>query len=246
MPPVLNGVVASNSNKVSGLSTYTVVTNSAIGANSLIIWVCSAYGAGGTGRTWGSLTNTAGLSWTQTYIDNFLGSGANNATVFSAFSANGLSSGTTISGTFTNFQSDAQANLVFSFSQLNNDPTAIALASGTSTTPSSNSLSVPSGDLSFAVVMVNGPSGDTFTEDTDTTGGVSWVTAGTVGTTGGNAASNTTLRVGYKFPTSTASQTYNPTLGTSRFWKAMLLTFSASPEPYYGPPFSFNKSGYYG
>lgn len=91
-------------------------------------------------------------------------------------------------------------------------------ASATSSAPTATSGALAVGDLVFALVGANGPSGDTFTQDTDTTGG-SWSPASAsaqIGSTGAGATTNATSKFGYKVVTASGTQTYNPALGTAR------------------------------
>lgn len=107
-------------------------------------------------------------------------------------------------------------------------------AGGSSATPSVGP-STPTfpDDLILGTVGVNGPSGDGFTEDTDTNGGDGWHTLKRLGTTGGGATSNATTNAAYKITTSAAAQTYNPSLGTSRNWGEHMISLrpaTAKPD----------------
>lgn len=103
-----------------------------------------------------------------------------------------------------------------------------------STTPSSTQANAQGGRVLIGVHAMVGPTGDTFTADADTTNG-SWSTVVTgtsatatlatatsttqtirLGSSGGNAASNTVVTMQYKLPSAAGSQTYNPTLGNAR------------------------------
>lgn len=98
---------------------------------------------------------------------------------------------------------------------------ASTLTSTANTTPSATITPVSPETLVLGAVGTNGPSGDTLTEDTDTTGGAGW-TALRVGSTGGGATSNATLNFVHKITTSATTQTYNPTI-TSRLWREVLI-----------------------
>jgi hypothetical protein len=81
--------------------------------------------------------------------------------------------------------------------------------------------------LFLGSVGTEGPDGDTFTQDSD------YQNLASIGTTGGGATSNVSLRGGYRIATLTGD-TYNPTLGTSRDWVdilGVLLSESAGPPP---------------
>lgn len=121
-------------------------------------------------------------------------------------------------------------------------PVAVAQtqSTGASTTPSS-AAKVPTGvgQMVFAAWAVEGPSGDTVTEDSDTTDG-SWVTLTRLSTSTGTAASNATINGAYKLVTGTTAQTYDPTAGTSRDWAMCALVFdTATPPAAPDPPHLF-------
>lgn len=99
--------------------------------------------------------------------------------------------------------------------------------SGSSTAPTITSSSVANGYIVLSWLGVNGPTGDTFTADADTTNG-SWSANTTSGTTGGGATTNVSVRTQSKIVTATGTQTYNPTLGTSRAWVADDVIFVAA------------------
>lgn len=104
--------------------------------------------------------------------------------------------------------------------------------SGTSTTPTITSASAASGDVCVAGVNItNGPTGDTFTADADTSNGT-WSAVTTSGTTGNPSSSNHTMRLQTKLITGSGTQTYNPTLGTSRdWWDDIIIVPQASGAP---------------
>ena len=87
---------------------------------------------------------------------------------------------------------------------------------GSSTTPSVATSGQPSAAYLFVgAVGIEGPNGDTFTQDTD------YLNSTLVGTTGSTPATNVAVRFGDRVATLTGD-TYNPTLGTSRDWTAVL------------------------
>jgi len=110
-------------------------------------------------------------------------------------------------------------------------------ANGSSATPSASNTSNLQDSLLIGAVGVNGPTGDAYTQDTDTTNG-SWVTGTRSGTSGGSASTNITINSAYKITTASGAQTYNPSLGTSRQWGEILFALMAGgrmlPRPLTG------------
>lgn len=104
-------------------------------------------------------------------------------------------------------------------------PVAVAstTATGTSGAPSIARTPLVAGQLFYAALSVEGPTGDTFTQDTDTTDGA-WQTLTRLSTTSGTAASNQTINGVAKLVTGATAQTWNPTI-TSRDWAAVALVF---------------------
>lgn len=102
-----------------------------------------------------------------------------------------------------------------------------AIATAASTTPSSGAITPPDAvTLCLGLCDVTGAIGDTFTQDsTHTGGGDSWHTLARAGT----ATAVETLNWAYKITTSSAAQTYAPTLGTSRTWVAAVYSLKPSP-----------------
>lgn len=99
--------------------------------------------------------------------------------------------------------------------------------SGSSTTPTITSSTAQADYIVIGWLGVNGPTGDGFTADADTTRGT-WSANTTSGTTGGGATSNVSVRTQSKIVNATGTQTYNPTLGTSRSWVADDVIFVAA------------------
>ena len=134
----------------------------------------------------------------------------------------------------------AKAAAAYQFSGADNTAdVAAGTGTGTSTTPSATLTPTLADDLLFGIVGREGPDNDAAgTADGDNAGGDTWHTLGSTGTgSGGAAASNigagwtngVAPRVDYKITTSAVAQTYNPTLGTSRLWAEVLVTFKATP-----------------
>lgn len=82
--------------------------------------------------------------------------------------------------------------------------------------------SVASGNCAYAATAVEGPAGDTFTKDADTTNG-SWVALTKAGTTNATADTNQTVAGAYKIVTGTGAQTHNPTNSVARDSAGLIL-----------------------
>ena len=100
---------------------------------------------------------------------------------------------------------------------------AVIFSNGNSTTPSVTLLGLTNVTrLWLGLVGIEGPNEDTFTQDTDYANNTSF------GTTGGVADTNVASRFGSRVATIT-SDTYNPTLGTTRDWVDILAALKEVP-----------------
>lgn len=98
---------------------------------------------------------------------------------------------------------------------------AEASTTGTSGTPSVAVTPTQDDAILVGFLGTEGPSGDTYTEDT----GDGWAASHRFGTTGGGAASNITAAGAYKIVTAAAgAETWGPAV-TSRLWVASLIAF---------------------
>ena len=145
--------------------------------------------------------NVAALAANDNITFNFIGSSAPTASAHSIFYVTGLDSTSPLDVTGT--------------------------ATGTSTTPSvSTSATTTQADvLTIGIVGTEGPSGDTFTQDASPAYATPPVRAGT---TSGSAVTNITVAGGYFIETAAGVKTYNPTLGTSRDWASVIVTFKGA------------------
>ena len=110
-------------------------------------------------------------------------------------------------------------------------------ASATTTTPSITTASLATSTVLVSGVFINGPNGDTWTEDNDTLNGT-WSSGKAItgpsitnGHTGGNATSNYSERLQYKITTGSGTQTFNPTLGTSRLEAPFYFSIAQTGTP---------------
>jgi hypothetical protein len=102
---------------------------------------------------------------------------------------------------------------------------------GSGATPAGLASSAPlSGDFVIGATVLEGPTTDTWTPDSDTTNG-SWSTDAQDGTTSGSAAANITIHSQFKIVNATGTQTYNGSNSVTRDWTRMLLVLAPSPAP---------------
>jgi hypothetical protein len=162
----------------------------------------------------GFIVDPRGNTWT--FIgSSFGGTGVSATIVTNAYSAGDVI-GVTSDGTFVFTGTIAEWSGV-------NSATPYGVASATAasiTNPTvTTATSVSSGDLVVGFVTTGGPSGDTYSADTDTSQG-SWASGvGTItriGSTGGSATTNRTIAGQHKITTGGGTQTFNPVLGTAR------------------------------
>ncbi len=142
------------------------------------------------------------------------GAGATAAMFFTKVTTQ-LVSGDTVTITFSSaVTAKAATTSLFSIGA-GNTVTVDGQASGTpeeaTTAPSATISGITAADrLWIACTAVEGPTGDTLTEDS-----APYTSTTRAGTTGGGAATNMTVNGAWKIQ-SVASDTYNPTLGTAR------------------------------
>lgn len=136
-----------------------------------------------------------------------------------------LVSGNTITVTFLN-----KGNIhcvIDQFSGLTTTKDGTNSASGSSTTPSTNITPTQAADLVVSHLMILSGEADSFTEDTDSDAGDTWHGLTTQTGTGGVNIS----RGAYKITISAATDTYNPSLGTSRAWAVLLAGIQGTDQP---------------
>jgi hypothetical protein len=209
--------------------TTTLTTTAAVPAGALIV-VHVAFDADGVLESVIDLTNGVGYA-------NAIGVAGGTTAAFPEAqiyyfeNSAALSSGTAISLSWPNSTPTAKAVSAFYVEGI---ATTGALdqtgtATGSSTTPSVTTAGATSqaDEITIGLVASEGPSGDTFTQDASPAYGDIPVR---VGTSGGSAVANITLAGGYFIETATGTKTYNPTLGTSRDYAAVIAPFKAAPS----------------
>ena len=180
-----------------------------------------------------TVTDSVGNLWTKIREENFPAGAALGVTSSLWISQLHVALPTSSSVTLT-ISSVVDAKVIslveFALDQ-GSGPEIVATAgtTGTSTTPSVTlSNLVRDQYLYLGAVGIEGPNGDAFTQDVD------YLDNASDGTTGGNALTNVAHRIGRRIPaTTTVEDTYNPTLGTSRDWVAILAAIRESGvEPF--------------
>lgn len=207
--------------------TLNPTTNPA--ADSIVVVVCSTDNPDNTGpgeKTFHTITDDQGSSWTR--LMEYQAAGNGNASVITSVWASKLTA--TITGNITcTLLSNRNAKVIImseytvaaskTFSNA-----GAARTSGTGSSPSILLSGLPSAAYNWiGVVGVEGPAGDSFTEDSD------YTQRNRTGTTGGGAASNQTANSANRLLTAT-SDTYNPVLGSSRDFVIILVALEEVDE----------------
>jgi hypothetical protein len=105
-------------------------------------------------------------------------------------------------------------------------------ANGTASTnmASLTDASAAAGNLVYAAMAIEGPSGDTYVQDADITGGA-WTGLTKAGTTNATADTNQTVYGAYKVPSAAGGQTYNPTITVNaRDTAGLILELAQAPS----------------
>jgi hypothetical protein len=183
-----------------------------------------------------SIADTGGNTWAVRNVSLRDPGAANAGTccwIADCLVTTALVSGNTITATF-NPAVVAKAMSIREFAGGAQTTTAadrLALQNGTngaSTTPSANLNPATLTDyLMIGAVAAECGTADTFNQDTDTTNG-SWVDFTRAGA--GTTTSGQTIAGAYKIVTANGSQTYNPTLGTSRDWAEKVVALRAAVD----------------
>lgn len=166
-----------------------------------------------------TISDTDGHTWTQLYALTQGGSNLYTAAWFTVTTAT-ISTSDSITVNLSNLQTDGQyavgiLEFTFDTSMGIREAHAEATANGSSTSPSVTHSSMPAtSKLLLGVISIAGPNADTFTQDADYLNNTSFGAG-----SGTNAAS---MRFGTRISTVT-SDTYAPTLGTSRVWNDILF-----------------------
>ena len=203
---VASGTV-SNANSL----TLTVPAAGVASGNVLFIRV----GVPQEALTVSSITDTGGNAYAQVVSNN---AGTNRAAyLWRASITTGLASGNTIVLSFSAKEAWHASAEEFSGLSATVDGTPSS-AEGSSTTPSVATTPTNAIDVVVSDLFINSGAADSFTEDTDTTGGAAWTSLTLVG-------ASHALRGAWKITTSATTQTYDPTLGTTRGWVDLIAAY---------------------
>jgi hypothetical protein len=223
-------------NKTSG-NTLTLTPTATLAAGRVAVVRASsdndssATGDGESSRH--TVSDSAGNSWTKIREHTFGGGGAGAGVTHSLwYSVLGTQLTTSSTVTLTLGSAvTAKAMALSEFSVAEGLTVSLTAQNGNQGT-GTNNVTVSLSSLTeqeylfLGSVGTEGPNGDTFTQDSD------YQSLASIGTTGGGGATNVSLRGGYRIATLTGD-TYNPTLGTSRDWVAILGALRAESG---GPP----------
>lgn len=214
-------------NKTAGTDLVITVPAGGVPAGAMIVVCWANDNNGGVNDNVDAISDTAGNSYDEGLVGQGFVRNADgvNAGIAFALNVGALSSGNTIT-LAGNSGAAAKAAAAFYVTGIATSSAKDqgGTATGTDTTPSvSTSAGTTQADeITIGIVGTEGPSGDTFTQDASPAYATPPVR---IGTTGAAAASNITLAGGYFIETATGTKTYNPTLGTSRDWAAVIATF---------------------
>jgi hypothetical protein len=207
--------------------TLNPATNPA--TDSIVVVVCSTDNPDNTGpgeRTFHTITDDQGSSWTR--LMEYQSAGNANAGVITSVWASKL--GATITGNITCTLGQDRSAKVLIMSEYTVaagqtfSNAGAARTSGSGTSPSILLSGLASAEYNFLGVLgTEGPSGDSFTEDSD------YTQRNRTGTTGGGAAGNQTANSGNRILTAT-SDTYNPTQA-DRDFVIILVALEEVAEP---------------
>lgn len=229
------GHVATNTggnNKTAGTAVSLGSYSAAVGDTLIVIAGCDNLSGQTQALPEGAVTDSAGNTWTRLgFVSGGGGSGSHAvAAVFGCEVTNAL-----VSGSITvtpNSGVAAKGFVVHKFTGLS--LTIRGLNSGTSTAALATSAPL-TGDLVVAATVLEGPTSDTWTPDSDTTNG-SWSANASGGTTGGSALTNIAIRTQWKVVNASGTQTYNGSNSTGRDVARMIVALAPTPPPAGAPP----------
>ena len=208
--------------------TITVPAAGVSAGNTLIAKVAHAFTSGGP-----TMADSRGNTYTRDQTTPNGGS-TMRASLFSAQINIALQAGDTIQLT----TSASVGNKAFSVDEFSHITFTSPLdiknnTTGTSTTPGTTIAvaTTNADDLIHGFIAVNGPNTETYTEDT----AAEFNGLTRVGTNSGSG--DVTVNSAYKSVASTSSYKYQPTLGTSESWTAILASYKAG-NPVVTPPAS--------
>lgn len=221
------GTNTSNSTSITSLAVTVPAGGCAFG-NLVVVRFAGFNLQGGTGSV--TIADTRSNTWHLDFAKTNITDGINQ--VWSSVLTTALQSGDTITVTFpaNNNNYAMGADEFTGMGPLAGQPWAVdgTGATGSSTTPSDtlNPGATTPAVLWYAPLFVASPSTDTFTEDSTNTVGGAWTSLTAAPSASGAQTQST--RAAYKVPNTSlsSSQTWAPTLGTSRGWIETLIVYS--------------------
>lgn len=212
-------------------SSTTIALNPATNpaTDSIVVAVCSTDNPDNTGpgeKTFHTLSDDQGSSWTR--LMEYQSAGNANAGVITSVWASKL--GATVTGNITCTLGEARSVRVLIISEYTVGAgqtfsnAGANRTSGSGTSPSILLTGLASAEYNWiGVVGVEGPSGDSFTEDSD------YGQRNRTGSTGGGSAGNQTANIANRILTATGD-TYDPTI-TSRDFVIILVALEEVTPP---------------
>lgn len=217
---MVKGGGTSSSKTSAATQTVTVPTGGHAAGNTLIVAVFDQ----NTNVGLGSMADARGNTYTRLAPDTT--GTANKTIIFGSVLTTALQAGDLVTFTGSAATQGGMISDEFANLTLTEDVASPTPTTASSATPSISITPVATSVLVFGGLGTQGPSGDVYTEDTDTTNGV-WSGAGRNGTTGGSATANRTVTGAFKITTAAGAQTWNPAI-TSRAWNQSIVALRAA------------------
>lgn len=226
-------------------TVITLTTGSAITVGNYLVarLALDNMGSGGTATTV-TVTDSAGNTWTKVGPINRDPGGASEAggiTVYLAYAkvATGYTNTSTVTFTYGPVGVPRDSIVIDEWSGIDGTTplaTTAYLEAG-ATNPEALQTPTAAGQLFYTCLGTEGPVGDTYTEDTDTTDGA-WTSLTRVGGTNASSSDNMTVAGAYKIVTGTTAQSWTPTV-TARDYGCIGVVFAEAatlPPPALPPP----------
>lgn len=223
------GSYGSTANKTAG-STVAITATANIPAGTFLILALSVDNITATTPTISSVSASGGGTWT------LLGSASSGATAtagagiflyaWRTLTTTQINSGSTITTITLSGSVTSKAAEVWGWDFVTNAlRNTVVTATSTGGTPSavSSGTAFVAGDLVIGIIA--GEDNAVPTGDADTLNG-SWSAIDGAASTGGNANTNTTIGMQYKYVTATGAQTYNPTTAND----SIAMVFGVIPD----------------
>ena len=227
-----------SANSNSGVTTVDLVLTGLTVGNYLIIRsAADNSGGGGAARTF-ALSNQSGTAIDTDTDETFQQNNDPGAASAGTTCNIGIAKITATSGTvrITYSGSVVQACVAEEWSGIDASDPVVGTPVGASGVNSTNmasctDASVAVDNVAYAAMAIEGPAGDVYVQDADTTNGL-WSSLTELSTANATATDNQTIYGGYKLVTATGAQTYNPTIvATARDSAGLIVELLAAPVP---------------